>query len=140
MRRLVPLLPLLAAVAFLAGGCDWSKPGGEEVAPTAQTVVGTVEQTPTIEVPQQFAKGDPEAGKAVFESAGCKGCHTLQAANATGTVGPNLDDAQPDLATIVDRVRHGRGAMPAFEGQLSVTQIRDVAAFVYDSTHGQDAG
>ena len=32
------------------------------------------------------------AGKAVFTgSAGCSGCHTLAAASATGTVGPNLD-------------------------------------------------
>lgn len=33
-----------------------------------------------------------EAGKAIFSgSAGCSGCHTLAAAGATGTVGPNLD-------------------------------------------------
>ena len=33
------------------------------------------------------------AGKAVFTSAaaGCSGCHTLAAANATGTIGPDLD-------------------------------------------------
>ena len=32
------------------------------------------------------------AGQAVFTgSAGCSGCHTLAAASATGTVGPNLD-------------------------------------------------
>jgi len=32
------------------------------------------------------------AGKAVFTGdAGCSGCHTLAAASATGTVGPNLD-------------------------------------------------
>jgi cytochrome c oxidase subunit II len=32
------------------------------------------------------------AGRAVFTgSAGCSGCHTLAAAGATGTVGPNLD-------------------------------------------------
>ena len=32
------------------------------------------------------------AGKAVFTgAAGCSGCHTLAAAGATGTVGPNLD-------------------------------------------------
>ena len=32
------------------------------------------------------------AGKAVFTgAAGCSGCHTLAAANATGTVGPDLD-------------------------------------------------
>jgi len=34
----------------------------------------------------------PAAGKAVFTgSAGCSSCHTLAAAGATGTVGPNLD-------------------------------------------------
>jgi cytochrome c oxidase subunit 2 len=36
----------------------------------------------------------PTAGKAVFTgSAGCSGCHTLAAAGATGTVGPNLGTA-----------------------------------------------
>ena len=34
-------------------------------------------------------------GKAVFASAGCGGCHTLKAAGATGTVGPNLDALKP---------------------------------------------
>jgi cytochrome c oxidase subunit 2 len=29
--------------------------------------------------------------KAIFASAGCKNCHTLAQAGATGTVGPNLD-------------------------------------------------
>jgi mono/diheme cytochrome c family protein len=31
------------------------------------------------------------AGKQVFTASGCASCHTLAAANATGTVGPNLD-------------------------------------------------
>jgi mono/diheme cytochrome c family protein len=31
------------------------------------------------------------AGKQVFTANGCASCHTLGAANATGTVGPNLD-------------------------------------------------
>jgi len=30
------------------------------------------------------------AGKAVFLSSGCSGCHTLAAAGSTGTIGPNL--------------------------------------------------
>jgi mono/diheme cytochrome c family protein len=133
VRRLVLLL---AAVALLAGGCDWSKPGGKEVAPTAQTVEGTVPTQTEAAVPPQYAKGDPAAGKQVFETAGCKGCHTLKAAGATGKVGPNLDDAKPDLALIVNRVVNGRGGMPSFKGQLSDKQIADVAAFVYKSTHG----
>jgi cytochrome c oxidase subunit 2 len=36
--------------------------------------------------------GSAAAGKAVFSgAAGCSGCHTLAAANATGTIGPDLD-------------------------------------------------
>jgi mono/diheme cytochrome c family protein len=127
---------LLAIVALVAGGCDWSKPGGEEVTPTAQTVEGTVPTATEAEVPPQYANGDATAGKQVFETAGCKGCHTLKAAGATGTVGPNLDQAQPELALIVDRVTKGRGGMPSFKGQLSDKQIADVAAFVFKSTHG----
>jgi mono/diheme cytochrome c family protein len=133
VRRLVPLL---AAVALLAGGCDWSKPGGKEVTPTAETVVGTVATQTEAAVPPQYANGDATAGKQVFETAGCKGCHTLKAAGATGKVGPNLDDAKPDLALIVERVTKGQGGMPSFKGQLSDKQIADVAAFVYKSTHG----
>jgi cytochrome c oxidase subunit 2 len=35
----------------------------------------------------------PAAGKAVFTGSGCSTCHTLAAAGATGTVGPNLGTA-----------------------------------------------
>jgi cytochrome c oxidase subunit 2 len=38
------------------------------------------------------ASGPPgQAGQAVFTSNGCASCHTLKAANATGTTGPDLD-------------------------------------------------
>jgi mono/diheme cytochrome c family protein len=80
-------------------------------------------------------KGDAAAGKAVFTSAGCSGCHTLKAAGSTGNVGPNLDQLKPPEATVVHQVENGGGAMPAFKGQLSAKQIQDVAAFVYTSTH-----
>ncbi|HEX7083965.1 MAG TPA: cytochrome c [Gaiellaceae bacterium] len=79
--------------------------------------------------------GDPAAGKAVFASAGCTGCHTLKAAGATGNVGPNLDQLKPSEAAVAHQVENGGGAMPAFKGQLSQQQIQDVAAFVYASTH-----
>jgi cytochrome c oxidase subunit 2 len=36
-------------------------------------------------------------GKALFANSGCAGCHTLAAAGASGTVGPNLDKAIPSL-------------------------------------------
>ncbi len=76
------------------------------------------------------AAGDAAAGKQVFESAGCTSCHTLADAGSTGTVGPNLDEAKPPATLVVDRVTHGKGAMPSFEGQLSEAQIQDVAAYV----------
>jgi mono/diheme cytochrome c family protein len=79
--------------------------------------------------------GDPTAGKAVFTSAGCSGCHTLKAAGATGTVGPNLDQLKPAEDVVKNQVIHGGGPMPAFKGKLSDKQIQDVAAFVYASTH-----
>jgi mono/diheme cytochrome c family protein len=88
------------------------------------------------EVPPAYANGDAAAGKAVFTSAGCGACHVLSAAGATGTVGPNLDAAHPDAALAVDRVVHGKGAMPAYEGQLSEQQIADVVAFVVESSQG----
>jgi mono/diheme cytochrome c family protein len=74
--------------------------------------------------------GDATAGKQVFETAGCTSCHTLADAGATGTVGPNLDQAKPPASLVVDRVTHGKGAMPSFSGQLSEQQIQDVAAYV----------
>ncbi len=77
--------------------------------------------------------GDPAAGKGVFTSAGCAGCHTLKAAGSVGTVGPNLDQVQPSRALVIDRVTHGKGAMPSFAGQLSAQQIEDVAAYVVAS-------
>lgn len=79
--------------------------------------------------------GDATAGKALFTSASCAGCHTLKAANATGTVGPNLDALKPSLDAIVHQVENGGGPMPAFKDQLTAQQIQDVAAFVYASTH-----
>ena len=51
--------------------------------------------------------GDAAAGEAVFASAGCGGCHTLEAAGASGKVGPNLDDAKPERGAR-DRARHER--------------------------------
>ena len=72
----------------------------------------------------------------MFASAGCGGCHVLEAAGSSGSIGPNLDESQPDAALVVERVTNGMGAMPAFEGQLDEQQIQDVAAYVVASTQG----
>jgi cytochrome c553 len=79
-------------------------------------------------------EGDPQAGEQVFAAAGCTGCHTLEAAGSSGTVGPNLDQAQPSFQEAVETVTNGRGQMPPFEDRLSEEEIRNVAAFVSEST------
>ena len=76
------------------------------------------------------ASADAAAGAKVFASAGCGSCHTLAAAKSSGQVGPNLDQAQPGYDQVVQKVTSGGGGMPAFGGQLSEQQIRDVSAFV----------
>jgi cbb3-type cytochrome c oxidase subunit III len=71
-------------------------------------------------------------GAAIFKGAGCSGCHTLAAAGATGTTGPNLDQLASKLspAIIVRQVTNGGAVMPAFKGKLSAAQIQAVAKYV----------
>ncbi len=71
-------------------------------------------------------------GKKIFQ-AECASCHTLAAASATGTVGPNLDQLKPAVAVVRRQVENGGGAMPAFKGVLSPAQIEAVARFVASS-------
>jgi cbb3-type cytochrome c oxidase subunit III len=69
-------------------------------------------------------------GEAIFKGSGCAGCHTLAAAGATGTIGPNLDQLMPNMAAVVNQVTNGGGVMPAFKGKLSPAQIQAVAKYV----------
>jgi len=71
-------------------------------------------------------------GKKIF-SAECSSCHTLKAAGATGTVGPNLDQLKPPQPIVQHQVEVGGGVMPAFKGTLSPAQITAVATFVADN-------
>ena len=76
-------------------------------------------------------------GKEVFAS-NCGSCHTLKAAGTSGEVGPNLDELEPDLATVEHQVVNGGGGMPAFgkEGLLNAKEIKAVATYV-SSVAGQ---
>jgi mono/diheme cytochrome c family protein len=85
------------------------------------------EATPTITT-QPLGN---EEGEQLFAAQGCGGCHTLSAAGATATVGPNLDETQLSQAEIAAVVADGRGtAMPAFSDRLSADEIASVAAYV----------
>jgi mono/diheme cytochrome c family protein len=133
MRRVALISLTAAAAAALLAGCGATG----VVTPTPVTVIGTL-PTATLEpaTPAFALKGDPVAGKAIFLKAGCVGCHTLADANATGTVGPNLDQAKPDYRLATARVTLGKGAMPSFKSQLTTQQIADVASYVVKATGG----
>jgi mono/diheme cytochrome c family protein len=133
VRAGILILFTSALLLLVAAGC-----GAEGVVgPTPSKVVGSLPKAAVLPVEPAFKlKGNPTAGKAIFLKAGCVGCHTLAAAHATGTVGPNLDQAKPDYRTATSRVTLGGGAMPSFKGQLSTQQIANVAAFVVQATGG----
>jgi cytochrome c oxidase subunit 2 len=127
MRR-VGLIVLFAT--FLVG-CG----GGETVSPT-----GPVEGT----LPKAEA-GNPAAGKALFTSSGCGGCHTFKAAGSTGKTGPDLDeglkgkDAEFIRQSIVDpnaEIAEGfqPGVMPNYGQQLDSKQVADLVAFLQQTT------
>jgi mono/diheme cytochrome c family protein len=71
--------------------------------------------------------------KALFNSEGCSGCHTLSAAGATGTIGPNLDQSSIDEAGAITQITNGGAVMPAFKDKLSEEQIKALAHFVVTS-------
>ncbi len=114
----------------------------EAAAPTETTT--TTGSTTTAPAPT----GDPAAGKAVFASAGCSACHTLKEANASGTVGPNLDevlkgkDAAFIHESIVDPDKeiapgYSKGLMPPdFGTSLSQKQIDDLVALLSQAANG----
>jgi cbb3-type cytochrome c oxidase subunit III len=73
-------------------------------------------------------------GEAIFKGAGCAGCHTLAAAGATGTTGPNLDQLAPSEAVVAHQVTSPPpGLMPSFQGKLTPAQIQAVAKYVSSS-------
>jgi cytochrome c oxidase subunit II len=126
--------------------------------PTASASGGTAQTTTSGATSQTTTSAGalPDAGKAIFTgSAGCSGCHTLAAAGATGTVGPNLDlRLRSDCAmaaskrirgpTLSDCIRTAiinpyafipsgfqKGVMPSnFSHQLSSSQIRALVSFL----------
>jgi mono/diheme cytochrome c family protein len=135
-RTAVALIALVFAVGLAACG------GEEEASPEPEDTTGTITTTDTettdeTTTGEEPAEGDPVAGKEVFLGAsGCGSCHTLADAGTSGTIGPNLDDAQPSSDLVVERVTNGAGAMPSFSSTLSEEDIANVAAYVSTAAGG----
>jgi quinohemoprotein ethanol dehydrogenase len=105
---------------------------------TPKTTTPKTTTTPVTKPPAtETLIGDPTNGASVFASstATCGTCHTLAAAGSKGTAGPSLDRTAPSQATIVSQVTNGGFNMPAYGSKLTGSQINDLAAYVYKSTH-----
>jgi cytochrome c2 len=114
------------------------------VYPTANGVEGTLpkeQTTPTL------AKGDPAAGKKLFASLGCSGCHTYKPAGSNATVGPDLDKlaeyakkanggslqqfVETSITNPGNYVESGySNVMPTTYGNLPSKQLADLVAFL----------
>ena len=91
---------------------------------------------------QLFVSGNPDTG-----AIGCGSCHTMKAAGASGTIGPNLDKeltADPASAareSIVDPNKeiipgYSANVMPTNYGTALTKQELDaLVTYVYDSTN-----
>jgi mono/diheme cytochrome c family protein len=87
-------------------------------------------------------------GAQIFADNGCGGCHTLAAANAGGSLGPNLDEVLPGQTTtmieksIVDpnaTVAKGYSAnvMPLTFGEtLTTEEVEQLVRYLYEATGG----
>jgi cytochrome c2 len=128
-------ISILFLVAMLSAVLVFGREKAESRSGPPTTTTSAAPPTTTAAPAPSGGKGDPAAGKAVFASAGCGGCHTLKAAGSSGTVGPNLDQLKPPFDRVVHQVQVGGGPMPSFKDALSAKQIQDVAAFVVSSTH-----
>jgi mono/diheme cytochrome c family protein len=110
--------------------------------------VASVAGVPGIEPP---IPPDAPPGAQVFLAQGCGSCHTLAAANATGTVGPDLDEVLPgqDAAQVEESIidpdaelaqGFSAGVMPqTYEQDLTPKELKDLVDYLVDAA-GQGGG
>jgi mono/diheme cytochrome c family protein len=116
-----------------AGGSDTTSTQ-QDTTSTQQDTTSTEQTTSTPETGTTSTGGggtqqSAAQGKQLFTT-NCAGCHTLKDANASGKVGPDLDQLKPDEPTTQRQVTNGGGAMPAFKGQLKPEEIQAVSQYV----------
>ena len=71
------------------------------------------------------------AGLKLFNDYSCSACHSLADAKAAGSIGPSLDrNSRLTRDYVVDILTNGRGAMPAFAGQMSDAELGKLADYI----------
>jgi cytochrome c553 len=155
-RGLVPfiLVTVILTIAMLGAVEVFAKEEHHGEAAAEPTETTPTETTPTETEPApgpppptttattEEPSGSPEAGRTVFTSAGCGGCHAFSTADSSGATGPNLDeslegkDAEYVRRAIVEpdadvAEGYSPGVMPkTYEEQLSPKQLDDLVAFL----------
>jgi mono/diheme cytochrome c family protein len=124
MRSAPAVLLMAVLLALGAAACGGDDGGGDAGSPPP------AEETTETDTGDQGGGGEEASGADVFASAGCGGCHTLEAAGSSGATGPNLDELDLTVERVVDQVTNGGGGMPAFGDRLSDAEIQAVAEFV----------
>ena len=83
-----------------------------------------------------FADDKMVLGLEVYNNkAQCGTCHTLQAADSAGNIGPDLDQLKSSMSQIIYAVINGIGVMQAWEGILTDEEIEAVAYYIFNSTN-----
>jgi mono/diheme cytochrome c family protein len=86
------------------------------------------------DIPEANVTGLTESEKNGRELFGqrCANCHTLEAANAIASIGPNLDQLRPNKALVLDAIENGRarGNGQMAGGLYTGADAEDVANFV----------
>ncbi|MCO5315996.1 MAG: c-type cytochrome [Solirubrobacterales bacterium] len=127
-----PVLPGMSMPADIVTGNDL-----EDVAAYVAKYAGV----PGAEPPKVAGSGP---GAELFANNGCGGCHTLAAADSSGTAGPDLDEFVPDLSkeeihtAIVDPNKSKpkgfeNAVMPSFAGKLSDKELDELVDFLMKS-------
>jgi mono/diheme cytochrome c family protein len=101
----------------------------DDSTPSVQPVTngGQAAEQPPRRAP---AQGNATVGAKLFRSSGCGDCHALAAADAVGSVGPDLDERNPDVSEVLGALLNGPGDMPRFLGRLSNGEMRSLARYV----------
>jgi cytochrome c oxidase subunit II len=128
----------------------WLQQQEKSAAPAPSTSTTTTLSTSTTST-STTPSSSSAAGRSVFDDSGCATCHTLSAAGATGTVGPDLDKLvsyakqakQPLMPFVHDSIvdpdkyvqpGYQKGLMPNTFGQsLAKTQLDALVTFLVQS-------
>jgi cytochrome c oxidase subunit II len=128
----------------------WLQQQEKSAAPAPSTSTTTTLSTSTTST-STTPSSSSAAGRSVFDDSGCATCHTLSAAGATGTVGPDLDKLvsyakqakQPLMPFVHDSIvdpdkyvqpGYQKGLMPSTFGQsLAKTQLDALVTFLVQS-------